>query len=135
MARLVSSCWILLHIVLRDLVLLQQSPNLRTFLSFMGNITLPPDIETFILDSDGKELCFIADGLDEYPSGYEDKANFIFSELIGEQKTGIKLPQSTVVISSRPEVASQVWHLFEKRVEVLGFGDDQIDEYIQEKYW
>ena len=132
--KALSSCWILLHIVLRDLVLLQQSPDLRTFLSFMGNITLPPDIETFILDSDGKGLCFIADGLDEYPSGYEDKANFIFSELIGEQKTSIKLPQSTVVISSRPEVASQVWHLFEKRVQVLGFGDDQIDEYIQEKY-
>ena len=98
--KALSSCWILLHIVLRDLVLLQQSPDLRTFLSFMGNITLPPYIETFILDSGGKGLCFIADGLDEYPSGYEDKANFIFSKLIGEQKTSIKLPKSTVVISS-----------------------------------
>jgi len=132
--KALSSCWILLHIVLRDLVLLQQSPDLRTFVSFMGKITLPPDIEAFILDSDGKGLCFIADGLDEYPPGYEDKTNFIFSELIGEKKSDIRLPQSTVVISSRPEVASQVWHLFEKRVEVLGFGDDQINKYINEKY-
>ena len=133
--KALSSCWILLHIVLRDLVLLQHAPNLTTFLSFMGRITLPPDIETFVLESDGKGLCFTADGLDEYPAGYEDKTNFIFSELIGpEQKYNIKLPQSTVVISSRPEVASRVWDMFDEHVEVLGFGDDQINEYIQAKY-
>ena len=131
--RALSSCWILLHIVLRDLVLLQHAPNLTTFLSFMGNTWLPPDIETHVFESDGKGLCFIADGLDEYPAGYEDKTNFIF-QLIGEQRTNIKLPQSTIVISSRPEVASRVWDMFDKRVEVLGFGDDQIDEYIQAKY-
>ena len=132
--RALSSCWILLHIVLRDLVLLQHAPNLTTFLSFMETINLPPDIETFVLESDGKGLCFIADGLDEYPAGYEDKTNFIYSELIGVQKPYIKLPQSTVVISSRPEVASKLRDMFDKHVEVLGFGDDQINEYIQEKY-
>ena len=131
--KALSSCWILLHIVLRDLVLLQHAPNLTTFLSFVGSTMLPPDIETHVLESDGKGLCFIADGLDEYPAGYEDKTNFIF-QLIGEQRTNIKLPQSTIVISSRPEVASRVWDMFDKRVEVLGFGDDQIDEYIQAKY-
>ena len=93
---------------------------------------LPPDID--VLESDGKGLCFIADGLDEYPAGYENKNNFIYSELIGEQKTELKLAQSTVVMSFRPAVASQVSHLFDKRVEVLGFGDDQINEYIQAKY-
>ena len=101
--RALSSCWILLHIVLRDLVLLQHVPNLTTFLSFMRNIWLPLDIETNVFESDGKRLCFIADGLDEYPAGYETKSNFIFV-LIRAQK----LPQSTVAISSRPEVASHV---------------------------
>ena len=127
--KALSSCWILLHIVLRDLVLLQHAPNLATFLSLLGNTWLPLDIEMHVLESDGKGLCFIADGLDEYPAGYDNKTNFIFS-LIKVQK----LPQSTVVISSWPEIPSQVWHSFEKRVEVLGFGDDQIDEYIQAKY-
>ena len=46
----------------------------------------------------------------------------------------IKAQQSTVVISSRPEITSQVWHSFNKCVEVLGFGNDQINEYIQAKY-
>ena len=132
--RALSSCWILLHIVLRDLVLLQHAPNLTTFLSFMETINLPPDIETHVLESDGRGLCFIVDGLDEYPAGYEDKTNFIFSEIIGEQKPNIKLPQSTVVISSRPEVASKLRDMFDKCVEVLGFGDDQINKYIQAKY-
>ena len=127
--RALSSCWILLHIVLRDLVLLQHAPNLTTFLSFMGNTWLPPDIESSVLESDGKGLCFIADGLDEYPAGYEDKTNYIFS-LIRAQK----FAQSTVVISSRPKLTSQVWYSFNKHVEVLGFGDDQINEYIQAKY-
>ena len=127
--KALSSCWILLHIFLCDLVLLQHAPNLTTFLSFTGNIWLPPDIETHVLESDGKGLCFIADGLDEYPAGYEDKTNFIFS-LIRAQK----LPQSTVAISSRPEITSRVWYSFEKHVEVLGFGDDQINEYVQAKY-
>ena len=132
--RALSNCWILLHIVLRNLVFLRHAPNLTTFLSFMETIKLPPGIESSVLESDGKGLCFIADGLDEYPAGYEDKTNFIFSELIGEQRTNIKLAQSTVVISSRPEVGSRVWHLFDKRVEALGFGDDQINEYIQARY-
>ena len=124
-----SSCWILLRIVLRDLVLLQHAPNLTTFLSLMETIKLPPDIETHVLESGCKGLCFIADGLDEYPAGYEDKTTFIFS-LIRAQK----LAQSTVVISSRPEIASHVRHSFKKHVEVLGFGDDQINEYIEAKY-
>ena len=132
--KALSSCWILLHIVLRDLVLLQHSPNLTTFLSFMGSIKLPPDIETFVLESDGRGLCFIADGLNEYPAGYEDKTNFIFSELIGGQKLNLKLAQSTVVISSRPEITSQLWDMFNKSVEVLGFSNDQINAYIQAKY-
>ena len=119
------SCLILLYIDLRDLVLLQHDPNLTTFLSFMGNTWLPPDIETHILKHDGRGLCFIADGLDKYPAGYEDKNNFIFS-LIRAPKFCCKLAQSTVVISCRPEVASRVWDLFEKRVDVLGFGDDRI---------
>ena len=127
--KALSSCWILLHIVLRDLVLLQHAPNLTTFLSFTGNTWLPPEVETHVLESDGKGLCFIADGLDEYPAGYEDKTNFIFSVIRAQ-----KLPQSTVVFSSRPEVASHVWHSFNKRIEVLGFGNDQIKEYIQAKY-
>ena len=118
--KALSSCWILLHIVLRDLVLLQHAPNLTTFLSVFGNTWLPPNIETFVEKSDGKGVCFIADGLDEYPAGFEDKANFIFSLI-----TADKFPQSIVVISSRP-VASHVWQLFDKHVEVLGFGDDQI---------
>ena len=132
--RALSNCWVLLHIVLRDLVFLQHAPNLTTFLSFMETIKLPPDLETFILESDGKGLCFIVDGLDEYPAGYLDETNLILSELIGKLKPNIKLAQSTVVISSRPEVASHVSHLFDKHVEVLGFGDDQINEYIQTKY-
>ena len=132
--RALSSCWILLHIVLRNLVFLQHAPNLTTFLSFMETIKLPPDIETFILESDGKGLCFIADGLDEYPADYLDETNLILSEIIGKLKPNIKLAQSTVVISSRPEIASHVWHLFDKHVEVLGFGDDQINEYIRAKY-
>ena len=57
----------------------------------------------------------------------------IFS-LLGAEKSNIKLPHSTVLISSRPKVASIVWELFDKCVEVLGFGDDQINEYIQAKY-
>ena len=134
-----SSCWLLLRIVLHDLVLLQHAPDLKTFLSFYGTINLPPGIEDFVLESDGKGLCFIVDGLDEYAAGYENETNFIRSELIGiktERKENVylMLSQSTVVVSSRPEVASQVEHWFDKRVEVLGFGDDQIDEYILEKY-
>ena len=51
-----------------------------------------------------------------------------------EGKTNTKLAQSTIVISSRPEVASNLRDMFDKCVEVLGFGDDQINEYIQAKY-
>ena len=46
--KALSSCWVLLRIVLRDLVLLQHAPNLTTFLSLMGNTWLPPDIYIYI---------------------------------------------------------------------------------------
>ena len=54
--KALSSCWILLHIVLRNLVFLKHAPNLTTFLSFMGNTWLQPDIETHVFESDGKGL-------------------------------------------------------------------------------
>ena len=75
----------------------------------------------------GEGLCFILDGLDEYspPKKYE---TMIF-QLI---KRNI-LPNSVVIVASRPAAVAQLKKVATKRVEVLGFEKEQIFQYI-EKY-
>ena len=71
---------------------------------------------------------FIFDGWDEFPSHLQN--NSLVSTII-QQPHKLFLHQSTVLITSRPVSSGNLFHIADRRVEILGFTQHQIREYIE----
>ena len=74
----------------------------------------------------GENVLFILDGWDELPAEQKSRPSF-FMDIID----GTKLPKASVMITSRPTMASELHHLVDRQVEVLGFKREQIEEYVR----
>ena len=81
-----------------------------------------------IQDCDGQNVLFIFDGWDEFPSHLQ--TNSLVSTIIREPHKH-SLHQSTVLITSRPVSSGNLLHIADRRVEILGFTQCQIREYIE----
>ena len=73
---------------------------------------------------DGEGVCFIIDGLDEYHPRDESKS-IIYSLL---HKECFKM--AMVIVASRPVATAKFRDLATRQIEVLGFIQEQIFEYI-----
>ena len=78
--------------------------------------------------TDGRNLLFIFDGWDEFPSNLMNNS---FVSMIIQQPHKLSLHQSTVLITSRPVASGNLLHIADRRVEILGFTQRQIHEYIE----
>ena len=83
------------------------------------------EIVKFAVDHNGKGLCFVLDGLDEYSPKSLDNT-FIFQLIKGEV-----LPKAVVIVASRPAATAKLRRIATKRVEVLGFLKEQIYQYVE----
>ena len=91
----------------------------------------PDKVETLyqsIYKCQGSSVCFAIDGLDEY-SPSSKKQDFIH-ELI----RGYQLPQSIVIVASRPAATQKFRRLATRNIEVLGFLQPQISSYVSDYY-
>ena len=78
--------------------------------------------------SGGSSVLFIFDGWDEFPSHLQ--SNSLVSTII-KQPFELSLHHSTVLITSRPVSSGNLLHIADLRVEILGFTQHQIREYIK----
>ena len=78
----------------------------------------------------GEGICFIIDGLDEYELN-NDRSTFVY-ELIHKHV----LPLAMVIVASRPVGTASVRNEASvyKRIEVLGFKNEQIMKYVKSYY-
>ena len=73
--------------------------------------------------SNGEGVVFLFDGLDEYPDGLQ---NVFLSRLLDRKI----LSNCVFVITSRPSASLTLHNKVERRIEILGFGNEERDEYI-----
>ena len=85
-------------------------------------------VATRIQATGGRNVLFIFDGWDEFPSHLQ--TNSLVSTII-RQPHKLFLHQSTVLITSRPVSSGNLLHIADQRVEILGFTQHQIREYIE----
>ena len=99
-------------------------PNILSPFHFQEN-TLQ-EVSDSIEKVDGKEVCFILDGFDEYPSQKYEKS--LITALINKSY----LPEAMVVVTSRPAAISAYLPNTSsfKKIEVFGFSSKEIFEYI-----
>ena len=86
------------------------------------------DVAAQIIESNGVRVLFVLDGWDEFSPDLQ-KQSFV-STLIREPHK-LYLQQSTVIITSRPVSSGNLLHIADKRVEILGFTQQQVCEYIE----
>ena len=92
------------------------------------NLEMSKIVASQIQYCDGQNILFIFDGWDEFPSHLQN--NSLVSTII-RQPHVLSLHQSTVLITSRPVSSGNLLHIADRRVEILGFTQHQIREYIE----
>ena len=80
--------------------------------------------------TEGKSVCFILDGLDEY------SAVFRSGNLIHDLIFGLKLPNASIFMTSRPAGSHRLRNStrLQQNIEIVGFLDDEVEKYIKEYY-
>ena len=79
-----------------------------------------------ITASEGDKVCFIFEGYDELPEQLRKAPVFA--------KLKEKLPKCTLMYTSRPEASNQLRHVASQRIEIRGFKEEQVDEYINNAF-
>ena len=92
------------------------------------NPEISPSIASHLQAINGRNVLFVFDGWDEFPPNLMNCS--IVSTII-RQPYEILLSQSTVLITSRPVASGNLLHIADRRVEILGFTQHQIREYIE----
>ena len=89
---------------------------------------LPVDIariSSFIQRTNGKGICFLLDGYDEYvPSRH---GNYI-DNLIKSKN----LTKSVVIVTSRPNAVENIMSSFQRKIEIIGFAETRIYTYLRQ---
>jgi len=79
-----------------------------------------------IVKQNGDNICFIFEGYDELPD--ELKKAPIFAKLMD------KLPKCTMIYTSRPEACEKLRQLATHRIEIRGFREEQVYDYISNAF-
>ena len=91
---------------------------------------LQSEIVDCIVFSGGHGLLLILEGFDEAPAS-KRTMDSIFVRLF----SGQELPKATVILTTRPSASAELRELCKgnhsRRIEIVGFGKKEIDEYIQ----
>ena len=85
------------------------------------------DASQDLIQSAGERTLIILEGWDELPPALREEDSFFFNLIEGS-----KLPDATILVTSRPTVIADLYDYMEDRhIEVLGFNSNQIAEYVQ----
>ena len=99
-------------------------------LFYHPNPKLRSEIVDVITTTGGHGLLLTLEGFDEAPAS-KRTMDSIFVRLF----TGQELPEATVILTTRPSVSAELRELCKgkhsRRIEIVGFGTKEIDEYIQ----
>ena len=79
-----------------------------------------------ITASQGDKICFILEGYDELPEQLREAP--VFARLREN------LPKSTLMYTSRPEACYNLRQVAFQRIEICGFKEDQVNEYIDNAF-
>ena len=92
------------------------------------NIEMCQSNSSHIQATDGKNVLFVFDGWDEFPP---DLMKDSLVSTILRQPHKLSLHQCTVLITSRPVSSGNLHNIADRRVEILGFTQQQIRDYIE----
>ena len=86
------------------------------------------EIAQFITAHKGRRALFVFDGFDELSNEMQKKS------IIRSILDGRLAPQSSFVVTTRPISAESLYHCVDRRVEISGFGEEEVKKYVTEYF-
>lgn len=121
--QLLEEFSLVLYIPLR-VPLVRVAESVDDLLKYFGDNCTHADIQC-IKESLGKKLLFVLDGWDELRPSCRD-ADMFFPKLI----RGEFLPECNILVTSRPGATASIRRHANRLIEILGFTEDQVNQYI-----
>jgi len=112
-------------IYLRD----TESQKINSFESFVNYVSYPEvakHIMKYITKNKGKDIMIVFDGYDELSE--KNRNNSFLYKMVTQ--TILEMPYCSVVITSRPNVSTHLHDKVDRRVEILGFTNEDRKAYI-----
>ena len=118
------------HVALRSLPKDDQQKLTLQDLIFtsVGEADIVEEVAASITSCQGQAVLFIFDGFDELSEEMRE------SSLVRDIIKGHILPQSSFVVTTRPIAAESLYHCVDRRVEISGFGKEEVKKYITEYF-
>ena len=94
----------------------------------VGGADIVEEIAASINSCQGQAVLFIFDGFDELSEEMRE------SSLVRDIIKGHILPQSSFVVTTRPISAESLYQCVDRRVEISGFGEEEVEKYTKEYF-
>ena len=117
--------WMLLYIPLREPIV-RLAESLEDLLKYYGKSCNESDIEK-IKQKQGNGVLLILDGWDELRQSCRDDDQFFPQLIRGEVP---RLTECSVMVTSRPGAIENIRRHANRLIEILGFTEDQVKQYI-----
>ena len=119
---------VVIQVVLRSLPKRDKLTIEDMVLTSVANENVAADIAQYVDRYDGVGVVFILDGFDELPEEMRQ------SSIVQDILEGRLAPKASFLITSRPISAQSLYELVDRRIEVTGFGEEEVEKYVTDYF-
>ena len=117
-----------IQVVLRSLPKQDELAIEDMVLTSVADKKVAADMAQYVHDYQGDGVLFIFDGFDEISEEMRQ------SSIVREILEGRLAPKASFLITSRPISAQSLYHLVDRRIEVTGFGEEEVEKYVTDYF-
>ena len=117
-----------IQVVLRNLPKREDLAIEDMVLTSVKDTNVAADIAQYVNKSLGDGVVFIFDGFDEMSEGINSLP------IVRNILDGSVAPRASILITSRPISAQSLYPLVDRRVEVTGFGEDEVKKFVTDYF-
>ena len=119
---------VVIQVTLRSLPKDQKLSLEDLIFTSVGDVDIVQEVTDFVAARQGQEVLFIFDGFDELSEEMRKKSP------VHDIITGRLAPQSSFMVTTRSISAESLYHTVDRRVEISGFGDEEVEKFITEYF-
>ena len=119
---------VVIQVTLRSLPKDQKLSLEDLIFTSVGDAVIVQEVTDFITAHQGQGVLFIFDGFDELSEEMREKSP------VRDIITGHLAPHSSFMVTTRPIAAESLYHCVDRRVEISGFGEAEVEKFIVEYF-
>ena len=119
---------VVIQVTLRSLPKDQKLSLEDLIFTSVGDAAIVQEVTDFVTAHQGQGVLFIFDGFDELSEDMRKKSP------VYDIITGHLAPHSSFIVTTRPIAAESLYHRVDRRVEISGFGWEEVEKFIREYF-